>query len=323
MASRLATASRVRQAKVGRVHDFRRERSSAGDLDGLSAMLSFVSSRRPASSSLRAGQIFGAGKFVAGVVDDVVAGQPGRDVGPQLRQLYGHNDGGEDQESFGQPAGNHAAVRKHAVGRFTGQAGLGARQGGADRRDELAPGRGPLDEQLGHVVEFDGLLELGYIGQTGWSQPPAAKFLAHPSGGGTDGYVNSIAHCRSSFHNRATGEFQHGLGLQPDWRQTPGPQLGLDVNYPVCAIEVDDVDGKPHAQSMNAMAGDDPEAVAITEVTRSNAQEPTQASPVRIRDGQSRGEMPLAGSVECLPPRGKNGHKCMRSQAARFAYPEF
>ena len=36
---------------------------------------------------------------------------------------------------------------------------------------------------------------------------------------------------------------------------------------------------------MNAVAGDNPEAKAITEVTRTEAEQTTQAGPVRIGDG--------------------------------------
>jgi hypothetical protein len=134
------------------------------------------------------------------------------------------------------------------------------------------------------------------------------KFLPDPGGVGTEGYVNFIAYRRSCFHSRATRQFQHGRCLQRDWGETPGPQFALDVDYGMCAIEVDHVDGKPHAQSMNAAAGDNPEAAAITEVTLSQAEKPAQARPVSIRYGHRCGKRRLASSVESLPPRGENGH---------------
>src|SRR5260221_14597218 len=73
-------------------------------------------------------------------------------------------------------------------------------------------------------------------------------------------------------------------------------------------IEVDDVDGEPHADSMNAAAGNDPEAVSITEVTGSQTQEASKASPVRIGDSKRRGQIGLTSSIESLPLRRKDSH---------------
>jgi hypothetical protein len=132
--------------KVRCIYDFWRERTAAGDLDGLGAMVSFVSAGLATRSGLRATEIFGAGKFIAGVVDDVVAGQPGRDVRAQLVELHRHNDRGKDQESLDQPTRDHAAIRKHAVRNLASKASSRARQSRADRRGELMPRRRPLDQ---------------------------------------------------------------------------------------------------------------------------------------------------------------------------------
>jgi len=56
----------------------------------------------------------------------------------------------------------------------------------------------------------------------------------------------------------------------------------LDVDHGQRPVEINDIERKPHPQSMNAVAGDNPEAEAITEVTRTEAEQPTQAAPVRI-----------------------------------------
>ena len=73
------------------------------------------------------------------------------------------------------------------------------------------------------------------------------QILRSPGGARTEDYVNSIAHRRSRCHYCARGEFQHRRRLEPDWRHTPGPQLVLNVDYSVRAIEVYHVDGEPHA----------------------------------------------------------------------------
>src|SRR5450755_1494213 len=82
------------------------------------------------------------------------------------------------------------------------------------------------------------------------------------------------------------------------------------------AIQVNDIDGKSHAQSMNAVAGNNPEARTITEVTRSQSKQSTQPGPVRVGNSQSRGEVRLAGVVEGSSLRGKNRHKCKRSPSS-------
>jgi hypothetical protein len=67
--------------KVRRVDDPGNQGAAAGDSDGLGAMLGFAAASPPGGPSLRATEIFGPRKFVAAVVDHVVAGKPGRHEG--------------------------------------------------------------------------------------------------------------------------------------------------------------------------------------------------------------------------------------------------
>jgi len=67
---------------------------------------------------------------------------------------------------------------------------------------------------------------------------------------------------------------------------------------------------------MNAMAGDNPEAAPLTEVTNGKAQEPAEASPMRIRHRQRCGEGRLTGAIKGLPLWGENGHECKCSQCS-------
>jgi hypothetical protein len=84
------------------------------------------------------------------------------------------------------------------------------------------------------------------------------------------------------------------------------------------AIQINDIDGKSHAQSMNAVAGNNPEARAITEVTRSKSEQATQPGPVGVSDGQRCGEIGLAGVVECPTLRRKKRHKRKCSPSSLF-----
>ncbi len=82
------------------------------------------------------------------------------------------------------------------------------------------------------------------------------------------------------------------------------------------AIQINDIDRKSHAQSMNAVAGNNPEASTITEVTRSESEQATQPRPVGVGDGQRCGEIGLASGVwlkGAVPARKNTAIKAERS----------
>jgi hypothetical protein len=110
-------------------------------------------------SGLGAAKVFGARKFVATVIDHIMAGESWRHEGLYLGNLYLHGDCGKNQKRLHHVGGNHDAEGNQSKGRFARQAALGAHQGWAYGRDELMPGRGPLDQQLGSVITFDAALE--------------------------------------------------------------------------------------------------------------------------------------------------------------------
>jgi hypothetical protein len=63
-------------------------------------MVSFVSSSAAGGSCLSAAEILGARKFVAGVVDHVVAGELGRHIRTKLSKLHRNDNRGKNQEGF-------------------------------------------------------------------------------------------------------------------------------------------------------------------------------------------------------------------------------
>src|ERR1700739_706080 len=89
--------------------------------------------------------------------------------------------------------------------------------------------------------------------------------------------------------------------MSSHWSDAPRLQLRLHVNYRQGLVEVNHVDGESHAQSMNAMAGNNPEAVAVTEVMVGPTQQAAEAAPVGVGDGEGGGEIRLPGSIEGLP----------------------
>lgn len=92
-----------RKLKVRGVDDFLRERSAAGDVNGLGAVMGFLAAGASGLAGLSAAEVFGAWKFVAGIVDHFVGTQFGRGVGPEAIDLAWKDDDDEDQKRFQQP----------------------------------------------------------------------------------------------------------------------------------------------------------------------------------------------------------------------------
>jgi hypothetical protein len=124
-------------------------------MNGLSAMMRFLSAGAAAGAGLGAAEVFGAWKFVARIVDHFIGLDPGRGVGAKAGNLAWKNCDYEQQERFEQQRSQQAAVGKDAVRRFTGEARAGAGEGRTDGGDEFLPARRPLDQQFGRVVKFD------------------------------------------------------------------------------------------------------------------------------------------------------------------------
>jgi hypothetical protein len=123
-------------------------------------MMGFTAAGPAAGSRLRAAEIFGARQFGATVVDDVVTGKSGGYEGPQLRDLHLHKDRGQDEKRLHYIGGDHNAQGDQSEWSFAGEAPFGPHERGANRGEELVPGRRPVDQQFRRVVTFDdGLFE--------------------------------------------------------------------------------------------------------------------------------------------------------------------
>jgi hypothetical protein len=130
-------------------------------------MMRFLTSSASRGAGLGAAEVFGAGQFIARVVDDAIGLQPGRSVGAKAVNLLRKNDEDEHAERFQQQRGNHAPVGSDPVWSFPGQSRTRPCKGRTDRGDELVPRRGPLDQELGRVMKLDRVFELEGIGH--WS----------------------------------------------------------------------------------------------------------------------------------------------------------
>lgn len=75
-------------------------------MNGLRAVMGFVASGAGGCAGLGSAEIFDAGEFIAGVVDDFVGLQMRRGVGAQSIDFAGNEDDGEEQECFENPSGD-------------------------------------------------------------------------------------------------------------------------------------------------------------------------------------------------------------------------
>lgn len=149
---------------MGSVDHLLGKRGAASDLDGLGTVMSFAAARAAGGGGLGSTQIFGAGQFVGGVIDDFVWLDARRGVGTEAVNFAGKNHENENQKCLQQERRGHATVRENSMGSFSGQARGGEGEGGTDGGGELLPARGPLDQELGSLVEVGEFFELESVG---------------------------------------------------------------------------------------------------------------------------------------------------------------
>jgi hypothetical protein len=153
--------------KVGSVDDFGSKRAAASYVNGLGSMMGFMTSGAAGGSGLGAAHIFCTRELVAGIIDHFVGTYLWCGVRTEPGNLARNYYDDEKQEGLENPTGKHAWVRENTVRGFAGQARAGAGDGGTDGGDELLPSRGPLDQELGRVVQItklDRVFELESVG---------------------------------------------------------------------------------------------------------------------------------------------------------------
>jgi hypothetical protein len=117
-------------------------------------MMRFMTTGAAGGSCLGAAEVFGAGQFVAGVIDHFIRLHLGWSVGAKLCNLLRDYDQDEQYERFQQQRSQHTWVRENAMRGFASQARTGAGEGWTDGGEEVLPARGPLDQELGRVVKI-------------------------------------------------------------------------------------------------------------------------------------------------------------------------
>ena len=140
--------------KVGSVYHLLDERSAASHLDGLRAVIGFAASGAACCAGLSAANVFGAGQFIAGVVDDFIGLKAGSGIGAKACDLARKNHQHENQKSLQQQGCAHTTVRENTVRGLSGQTRAGAREGRRDGSDEFLPARRPLNQELRSLVEL-------------------------------------------------------------------------------------------------------------------------------------------------------------------------
>jgi hypothetical protein len=124
--------------------------------------MSFLTSRGRGFSGLRSAEIFGARKFVAGIIDDFIRTQLGRRIGAKAIDLPGEVDHREYEKQLQDQRSYEVTVTDTAQRSLTGKAWPGAGKCRTDGREKLAPARRPLDQKPGCVIKLDNcdLIEL-------------------------------------------------------------------------------------------------------------------------------------------------------------------
>ena len=102
-----------------------------------------------------------------------------------------------------------------------------------------------------------------------------------------------------------TWQLEYRERISAHRRDPPRPQLRFRVNHRKRLVEINHIDSKPHAQSMNAMGGDNPEAVAVTEVMGIETQQASEAGPMRVGNGEGGGQERPSSLIKGLASRRK------------------
>jgi len=112
----------MRQIYLGGVHNLLAGLVAARYADGLGAVVGLLAAGASGFTGLRPAPVLGLRQFVAGVIDDVPLRTSWRKGDLRTGKALGEHDDRDQQKAFEQPADEHAAIREHANGRFSGQA---------------------------------------------------------------------------------------------------------------------------------------------------------------------------------------------------------
>jgi len=123
-------------------------------------MVRLFASSSTCGAGLRAAQILRARQFVARVIDHLIRLDFGRSVRKQPGYLSRQHNHHEKEKGLDHPGSQQTSIGKNAVGSLPSQPFTRATESGTDRSNELAPGRGPLHQELGRIVALDRRFEL-------------------------------------------------------------------------------------------------------------------------------------------------------------------
>ena len=85
-----------KEFKARSVHDLRRQRTTASHVNGLGAVMRFLTAGLTVGARLSPAEVFGARQLVAGVIDNFVGARLGWSVGTELSNLPRKNHDDED-----------------------------------------------------------------------------------------------------------------------------------------------------------------------------------------------------------------------------------
>ncbi len=114
----------------------------------------FLASGAAGRAGLGAAEVFGAGQFVAGVIDHFVGTHFRCSIRTKVVNLVRKNYENEEHEELQRERLQHAPIRHERVGSFSGEPGARTRKSRTDAGDEFLPARSPLHQQRGRVMKL-------------------------------------------------------------------------------------------------------------------------------------------------------------------------
>jgi hypothetical protein len=121
----------MRQIHLGSVHNLLAGLVATRYANGLRAVVGLLTAGASGLAGLGAASVLSLGQLVGGVIDDIPLRASGRSGDLKTYKALRENYDRDQQQALQQPADEHAAIREHANGRFSGQALRRASERGA------------------------------------------------------------------------------------------------------------------------------------------------------------------------------------------------
>jgi hypothetical protein len=111
----------MRQIYFGSVHNSLAGLVTARYADSLGAVVGLLTASASGLARLCAAPVLSLRQFVPSVIDHILLGVIHAKGDLKTHEVFGEHDDCNQEQALEQPAGEHAAIREHANGRFSSQ----------------------------------------------------------------------------------------------------------------------------------------------------------------------------------------------------------